>query len=94
MGKLKPCSDTVSLPVSFGRQQQSQRTNPAAFTFGAGKDPNRWKDGNMKASLTHAEIMKMPVTMFQPHLVSLTKTARNVQPFLTSFTLSGKSKYD
>jgi hypothetical protein len=70
MAKLKACSDTVSMPISFGKQQQSTRANPACFSFGAGKDPNRWKDGNMKASLTHAEIMKMPVTMFQPHLVS------------------------
>ena len=72
MGGVKPCSDTVVLPESFGKQKQSQRGNPPAFSFGAGGDKsNRWNAGNLKASLTHAEVMRMPVTMFQPHLVSV-----------------------
>ena len=71
---MKPCSDTVDLGSSLGRQKQSTKKNPPAFSFGSTK-----REAASKASLSHEEVLKMPTTLFQPHMVR--PPAKRTYPF-------------
>jgi len=66
MDKMDPCSDTVNLGSSIGKQKQSTRRTDPAFSFGSSS-----REKAMKSSLSHAEIMRMPTTLFQPHMMKV-----------------------